>query len=245
MRAVRTTPRSWPSSRRCAWRCTRPNTRRWGACEGRARNRAESGCLHLFPGRDHEAQEDIGEYSRPRSRATTQLKRGSRRSIASRRTRLCARGLQSDRRRRWPDVTAGTTLFPGPRLGPRQSPPGGRGPRYRMGQTERVTVEYSARRRHARRVHRGPAGGGAAPHRAVEGDVPPDASILDDLYAKLRSLGLDYDGKQAGAGDRRGSREARGTSEGQSGRSLRPRSNCSMPVRANFAPAATPHKSTS
>ena len=60
---------------------------------------------------------------------------------------------------------------------------------YRMGQTERVTVEYM--------LADGTLDGFIADLLeaklrligAVEGDVPPDASILDDLYAKLRSLG--------------------------------------------------------
>ena len=60
---------------------------------------------------------------------------------------------------------------------------------YRLGQTERVTVEYM--------LADGTLDGFIADLLetklrligAVEGEVPPDASILDDLYAKLRSLG--------------------------------------------------------
>ena len=60
---------------------------------------------------------------------------------------------------------------------------------YRLGQTERVTVEYT--------LADGTLDGFIAEQLeaklrligAVEGDVPPDTSILDDLYAKLRSLG--------------------------------------------------------
>ena len=60
---------------------------------------------------------------------------------------------------------------------------------YRLGQTERVTVEYM--------LADGTLDGFIAELLeaklrligAVEGDVPPDASVLDDLYAKLRSLG--------------------------------------------------------
>jgi SWI/SNF-related matrix-associated actin-dependent regulator 1 of chromatin subfamily A len=60
---------------------------------------------------------------------------------------------------------------------------------YRLGQTERVTVEYM--------LGDGTLDGFIAELLetkllligAVEGDIPPDASILDDLYAKLRALG--------------------------------------------------------
>jgi SWI/SNF-related matrix-associated actin-dependent regulator of chromatin subfamily A-like protein 1 len=60
---------------------------------------------------------------------------------------------------------------------------------YRLGQTERVTVEYM--------LADGTLDGFIAELLeaklrligAVEGDVPPDASVLDGLYAKLRSLG--------------------------------------------------------
>ena len=60
---------------------------------------------------------------------------------------------------------------------------------YRLGQTERVTVEYM--------LADGTLDGFIAELLeaklrligAVEGDVPPDTSVLDDLYAKLRSLG--------------------------------------------------------
>ncbi len=60
---------------------------------------------------------------------------------------------------------------------------------YRLGQTERVTVEYM--------LADGTLDGFIAELLdtklrlvgAVEGDIPPDASILDDLSAKLRSLG--------------------------------------------------------
>ena len=64
---------------------------------------------------------------------------------------------------------------------------------YRLGQTERVTVEYT--------LADGTLDGFIAEQLeaklrligAVEGDVPPDTSILDDLYAKLRSLGPGLD----------------------------------------------------
>ena len=60
---------------------------------------------------------------------------------------------------------------------------------YRLGQTQRVTVEYM--------LADGTLDGFIAELLetklrligAVEGDLPPDASILDDLYAKLRALG--------------------------------------------------------
>ena len=60
---------------------------------------------------------------------------------------------------------------------------------YRMGQTERVTVEYM--------LADGTLDGYIADLletklrliSAVEGDELPDVSILDDLYAKLRALG--------------------------------------------------------
>ena len=60
---------------------------------------------------------------------------------------------------------------------------------YRMGQAERVTVEYM--------LADGTLDGFIADLLeaklrligAVEGDLPPDVSILDDLYARLRSLG--------------------------------------------------------
>ncbi|MHB2165625.1 DEAD/DEAH box helicase [Alsobacter sp. R-9] len=60
---------------------------------------------------------------------------------------------------------------------------------YRLGQTQRVTVEYM--------LADGTLDGFIAELLetklaligAVEGDLPPDASLLDDLYAKLRALG--------------------------------------------------------
>ena len=87
---------------------------------------------------------------------------------------------------------------------------------YRLGQTERVTVEYM--------LADGTLDGFIAELLeaklrligAVEGDVPPDTSVLDDLYAKLRSLGpallLE---NQAGAGYWRGARAARSACKGE------------------------------
>jgi SWI/SNF-related matrix-associated actin-dependent regulator of chromatin subfamily A-like protein 1 len=60
---------------------------------------------------------------------------------------------------------------------------------YRLGQTERVTVEYMLAEGTLDEFIAELLEAKLRLVGAVEGDVPPDTSILDDLYAKLRSLG--------------------------------------------------------
>ena len=116
---------------------------------------------------------------------------------------------------------------------------------YRLGQTERVTVEYT--------LADGTLDGFIAEQLeaklrligAVEGDVPPDTSILDDLYAKLRSLGpgLLLENKLAQAtGEVRERLEA--LAKANTGLGSGAANHCSTPACASSAPAVTRHRST-